>query len=370
MIRRRVRHIAWGVGALGLVGVILGCSTASNQLPHAWLAALNAWLAWPLGCLGLLLIHALTGGRWGYAIRPQLIAGVRTLWLVVPTAIPWLLTLPELYVWARPGAAAHLANAFYLNPPFFFGRAAVYLVCWLGLGALTLSAVRVGASTPDAASTRDAALARIAPGGLIILALTITFSAIDLTQSLDPHFTSSVYGMITMSEMGLFALAVAIFAASFATPSVPADTLAVLGKLTLGLVLLWAYLDFMQLLIVWESDLSSEAAWYGMRTTGGWGITSALIHAGHFVLPWCALIWPRIRRSPRGIAWVAGLLALSGIVRSWWLVLPASGRSFGPLDVSAMVCLFGIGAALSLSDPRHRPPLPSAGLAAGDSHGG
>jgi len=384
MTRRQVRQVAWGSGGIGLVGTVVGWITEPSQLPYAWLAAFNAWLAWPLGCLGLLLIHALTGGRWGYAIRPQLFSGVRTLWLVVPAAVPCMLALPELYVWARPGAAVHLANGFYLNRPFFFGRIGVYLVCWLGLSALSLRALqteqpraapastsmRETTSTPSATHAPDAALARIAPGGLIVLALTITFSAIDLTESLDPHFDSSVYGLITMAEMGLFALSVAVFAASLVIPAVSTDTLAVLGKLTLGLVLLCAYLDFMQLLIVWESDLPSEAAWYGARTSGGWGVTAALISAGHFVLPWCALIWPRVRRSRRGIAFVAGLLALSAIVRSWWLVLPASGGSFSPVDVSALVCLFGLGAALSLSDPR-RPPLPSRDdLAAGDSHGG
>src|SRR5690242_18569183 len=102
MTRRQVRLAAWGLGGIGLIGTAVSWGIAPSQLPHAWLAALNAWLAWPLGCLGLLLIHALTGGRWGYAIRPQLVCGVRTIWLVVPAGVPWLLTLPELYVWVHP----------------------------------------------------------------------------------------------------------------------------------------------------------------------------------------------------------------------------------------------------------------------------
>lgn len=359
MTRRDGARLAWVLGGIGLVGTAVGWSTEPAAFPHAWLAALSAWLAWPLGCLGLLLIHALTGGRWGYALRPQFVAGARTLWLLVPIAVPWILTVPSLYAWTHPGVAAHLANSFYLNLPFFFGRAAIYLVCWLGLRALVLRALQ--------AEQPDAALARIAPGGLITLALTITFSAIDLTMSLDPHFDSSVYGMITIAAMGLLALSVAVFAAALAA-AVPAEVFEVLGKLLVGLVLLWAYLDFVQLVIVWESDLSNEAGWYRIRTSGTWGLTAAAITAGHFVLPWCALIWPRVRRSARGIAVVTGILVLSGVARSWWLVLPASGLSFAPVHVAAMMCLLGIGAALSLREPPVRPSMPA--LAAGDGHGG
>ncbi len=350
--RDQAQRLAWVIGALGLIGTIIGGTTEPTSFPYAWLAALTAWLGWPLGCLGLLLIHALTGGRWGDALRPQLVAGMSTTWLLVPAAIPWLLALSEIYPWARPGASAGLASAFYLNLPFFYGRIILYVVAWLGLTALVSRALR--------RRNVDGALARIAPAGLILLAITITFSSIDLTMSLDPRFDSSVYGLIALSEMGLFALAVAVFAVSVGAPP-DRDTLAVLGKLLLGLALLWAYLDFMQFLIVWQSDLSSEAPWYLVRTAGGWGITAIGVASGHFALPFCLLIWPQVRRSRFGIAVVTALLGLSAIVRAWWTVVPASQAGFVFVDVAAMVCLMGIGAALSLRGPRDLATRMSAG---------
>jgi len=363
MTRQQARNLAWVIAGFGFVGTALGWSTEPAVFPHAWLAAFAAWLGWPLGCLGLLLIHVLTGGQWGYALRPQLVAGLSTLrWLLIPVALPWLCVLPELYSWARPGAATGLVNGFYLNRPFFFGRLLLYLVTWAGLCTWALRALRT--------ENPDPVLARLAPAGLIILVLTITFSSIDLTLSLDPRFTSSVYGLITIAEMGLFALALAIFAAACAEPGASPELLSVLGKLLVGLVLLWAYLDFMQLLIDWESDLPTEATWYLIRRAGGWGATATFITLGHFVLPWCALIWPRVRRSRRGIAVVSGLLAFSAIVRSWWLVIPASGLPFSPVDVAAMACVLGIGAALTLRGPRGGRPLPARILATGEQHGG
>ena len=84
MTRPQAERAAWMAGGIGLIGVIVGSIVAPATFPHAWLAALTAWLGWPLGCMGLLLIHALTGGRWGYAIRPQLVAGMSTLLLLLP----------------------------------------------------------------------------------------------------------------------------------------------------------------------------------------------------------------------------------------------------------------------------------------------
>jgi hypothetical protein len=330
------------VGGLGLVGTMVGWSVLPAAFPHAWLAAVTVWMGWPLGCMGLLLIHALTGGHWGEAIRPQLVGGMVTLPLLLPALIPLMSVLTTLYPWARADMALHLDNRFYLNLPFFAGRAVVYLIVWFGLVGLVLRALR--------SSVPELALARLAPVGLIVLALTITYAAIDMTMSLDPRFVSSVYGLIEIAEIVLLALSVSIFAAALALPP-DENTAHGLGRLLLGLVILWAYLDFMQVLIVWESDLASEAPWYVVRSTGGWGIAAAIVALGHFVLPFFALIWPQVQRSRRGIAVVSALLMLSAVIRGWWLVVPASGRGFGLLDALAMIGMLGIAAAFALRAP-------------------
>lgn len=342
MTRGQAERMAWVAGGVGLVGIAVGAFLAPAAFPHAWLAALATWLGWPLGCMGLLLIHALTGGRWGYAIRPQLVAGMSTLWLLLPIAIPWLIVLPALYPWIQPDMAAQLANGFYLNLPFFLARGIIYLIVWFGLFALIMRALR--------SNDPDAALSRLAPAGLILLAITVTYAAIDLTMSLDPHFASSVYGLVTIVEMGLLALAVSMFAAAIGMPP-GSDTLQSLGNLLMGLLILWAYLDFVQLLIVWQSDLPNEAPWYILRSAGGWGIVAAIVAATHFVLPFLALLAPSLQRSRRGIVAITGLLIVGEVIHGWWLVVPAAGRGFSVLDVLAMLGIVGIATALALRTP-------------------
>jgi len=318
---RDTQRKAWIVGIVGLVLAALGWILDAPRFYAGWLAALILFSAWPLGSIALLLTHSLTGGRWGGALRPALLMGVCSLPLLLPALVPLILGLPDLYVWARPDA--HLGNRFYLNVPFFALRGAVYLIVWFGLGGLVLRGGQV--------------MARIAPPGLFLLAITTTFAAIDTTMSLDPHFTSSIYGMISAASMVLLALCMAVLlSAAEVAPDLRAD----LGKLLLALVILWIYLDFMQLLIVWQSNLVRDAPWYIARSRGTWAGLRIAIVVGHFALPFLLLLSPRMQRSRRVIMGVAGLLLAMEVLRAWWTVLPSLGWRIGWIDI---VCMAGLG---------------------------
>jgi hypothetical protein len=332
-------RLAWIVGGVGLLASLIGAIVQPQAFAFAWLAALTTWLRWPLGCLALLLVHALTGGRWGVSTRRSFVQGVRILPLMLPAVIPLLFVLADLYPWLRAGGSENLANGFYLNAPFAAARGIFYLVAWFGLGALTTSRLR-----------RNEPLAAIAAPGLILLGLTVNFAAVDAVMSLDPHFNSSAFGMIYAAESGLFALSITILSTVLAGPVAPSDR-DDLGKLLQSLLILWAYLDFMQLLIVWQSDLPKEAAWYLARSTGPWGALAGLTAVAHFLLPFLALMIPRVRRSRRGLIATTTLLIVMAVLRGWWLVLPAHARGIGWIDAAAVLAFGGISAGLFLRGP-------------------
>ncbi len=324
-------RLGWIAGAAGLVFAALGWIVEPRAFAFGWLAALTFWIGWPLGGMALILVHALTGGRWGVAVRPGLLLGVLTLLLLIPALIPTAFTAKLLYPWLH---ATALANRFYLNLPFLAVRAIIDICVWLGLGALVL---------------RGGGLYRLAPAGLIALAITATFANVDGVMSLDPRFASSEFGMIAAAAMTLLALSVALLLAAFLAPE---DVLADLGRLLLGLVVLWAYLEFMQLLIVWESNLAADAPWYARRMHGGWGLALAVLAIGHFLLPFALLIFPRVQRSRFALALVSLLLILMAMLRCWWLVLPAGGRSIGWVDVACMLALGGVALGIALRSAR------------------
>ncbi|HEX3915156.1 MAG TPA: hypothetical protein VHW71_16775 [Steroidobacteraceae bacterium] len=339
---------AWLIAGTGMVGSVIGWMIAPAQFPHAWLAAVTCFLGWPLGSIALVLIHALTGGRWGYAIRPQLAAGIATLPVLLPALVPLVLAAHALYPWTRAGAAWVPANHFYLNAPFFCARAALYLTVWLGLALRVQGALRQDDS--------QARLYRLAPPALMLLALTVTFAAIDSTLSLEPQFKSSIYGMLECTESILLALSIALAGMARAGRSEDIPAIRDLSRLLLALLVLWAYLDFMQILIIWNSDLPDEAGWYLQRLAGTWAPLAIAIAALHFLLPFFALLWPAVQRSRKAIASIAALLALIEIPRAWWNVIPASGRGPDWVDAAAMMAVLGLAAGIALRFFRSRAP--------------
>jgi hypothetical protein len=336
----RAETSAWLLAVAGILGSAAGWALRPGEFPHAWLTALAFWIAWPIGSLALILIHALTGGRWGHAIRAELATGVASLPLVLALGSPLLFVLPMLYPWMRPEIAARLDNRFYLNAPFFYVRMCLYTLVWLALAFWVLRALR--------REDGEAILYRLAPPGLILLALSVTFSAIDFTLSMDPHFKSSIYGMLICCESILLALSVAVLIRALGGDGKASPANGDLGRLLFALLVLWAYLDFMQFLIIWNSDVPDEAGWYLKRLQGEWLTLAVLIAACHFLLPFFALIRPQAQRSRATVGAVAALLVIIEGVRAWWLIIPSAGRDLVPLDLAAMAAVTGVAAILAV----------------------
>ena len=298
MTRDRLEVGAWIVGGVGLLGCAIGGARGAGSI-SARLAGggygLDRLAAW--AAIALILIHALIGGRWGWAIRPQLVAGIVTLPLVLPALVPILFVLHALYPWMHADVAASLDNRFYLNASFFYRRGIVYLIVWLGLGALVLRALRQVNPEPI--------LYRIAPPGLILLALTVTFAAFDYTLSMEPRFKSSVYGLLVGTEGVLLALSVAVMAVMLGGSVEPerergdrrsgqADAR---PAGVLGLSGLHAAADHLAIRLAARSRLVCSS------DRGGWGIVAAVVAGLHFVLPFFALLWPQMQRSRRVMGW-------------------------------------------------------------------
>jgi hypothetical protein len=318
-------------GAIGYGGIALGWAMAPRNFGFGWLAALSVWIAWPLGAMALMLIHALTGGRWGKAIHQALAKGVRSVFLIPLFVVPYALTAQRLYPWLQAGAT-QFDNALYLNGPGFVLRGVIYLFIWLVL------AVLVARAADDADE-----LARLAPPALILLALTATFAAVDAIMSLDPTFASSIFGLIQIGEIGALSLAIAALAFIFsATPSDP-EALRQIARLLLAFVILWSYLAFMQLLIVWQSDLPHEAAWYLLRWRQGWNVVGGLIVLTHFAMPFFTLLSPTAQHSRKAVGFAAASIIAGGILHQFWLVAPFAGANSG------MIALLTLSALLAMA---------------------
>src|SRR3979411_1908337 len=127
--RLPVRLVSVG-GAL-LAVCIAGGLRDGGEFFRSYLVAFLFWIGITLGCLALLMVQHLTGGRWALVLRRILEAGTRTLPLMAVAAAPMLLGMRSLYPWTRAGEddALVAGKHFYLNTPFFLARTVIYFAC-------------------------------------------------------------------------------------------------------------------------------------------------------------------------------------------------------------------------------------------------
>jgi len=358
--------------AVGLIAAVLCAGGALIFPPSSFRAYLGAYIFWigiPMGCLALLMLHHLVGGRWGFMIQRVLEAAIQTLPLMALLFIPLLFGLSDLYPWARTEVVAAdpllQQKAAYLNIPFFIARTVAYFAVWIVLGRLLVTwSLQQDRTADDALTLR---LQRLSGPGLVLYGLTVTFAAIDWMMSLEPKWYSTIFGMIFMVSFGLAALAVAILATRFLESQKPLsqvispDRWHDLGNLLLALVMFWAYLQFSQFLLIWSENLAEEIPWYLHRIGGGWEWVALALILFLFALPFILLLSRTTKRSARMLSQVAAAILFMHWLDILWIVAP----SFYParfhlhwLDIVAPVGIGGLWLAAFIGYLKARSLLP------------
>jgi len=365
----RIQRRAFVVGIAALVLAALDGIRAPEQFFRSYLLAFVFWLGFPLGCAAFLMVHHLTGGFWGFPIRRPLEAGTRTLPLLAALALPLLLGLGRLYSWTHPNLVAADAvlksKQLYLNLPFFLIRNVIYFAVWWAL-------VRgLNRWSDEQDRTGDPRLALRLEGmsgpGLVLYGLTVTFFSIDWIMSLEPHWFSTIFGMIFMVLQVLGALALTIFVAGLLSQYEPiasaitSDRFNDLGNLVLTFVMLWAYLSFSQFLIIWAGNVINEIPWYVVRAEGGWAIVALVLIFLSFAIPFFLLLMRPIKRRVETLSTLCGALILINFVDVYWMVVPAfekTGPRFYLLDFLLPVGVGGLWVASFVAQLKSRPLVP------------
>jgi hypothetical protein len=79
---------ALGVGILGMALTVVSARVAGEHVWPSYLFGFLFWWGLSLGSGGIVMLHHLTGGRWGLAIRRIVEAGVRTTPLMAALFLP------------------------------------------------------------------------------------------------------------------------------------------------------------------------------------------------------------------------------------------------------------------------------------------
>jgi hypothetical protein len=358
------------LGALGLALLLLfGLRTHPTQLFRSYLFAYIFWALVPLGCMGVLMLHHMTGGWWGYPLRRILEAGTRTLPLVFVLFLPLLAGMTRLYPWAQPDVVA--ADPIleykkpYLNPAFFTVRAFIYFAVWILLASLlnkwSIEQDRTGDPRLKAKMTS------LSAPGFILWAVTLTLAVIDWVMSLEPHWFSTMYGLLFMVTSGLVAMSFSVMVLRRLSDQEPLRDCVEpkrfldIGNLMLAMVMLWTYMAFSQLLIIWSGNLKNEITWYKERVFGQWAPIAVFLLIFHFFFPFFLLLQRGVKRRLHVLSMVAALLFFMTLVDMYWIVVPAY-EVFAPrvhaLDLLAIIGIGGVWVGGYLWQLKKRPLLP------------
>jgi len=366
---RQWRQRALIAGIVGAVLCAIGFVVDHDQFYRSYLWSYVFFVGIAVGSLAWLMLQYVTGGAWGLVIRRPAEAAARTLPLIALMFLPVLIGINNLYDWshaAKVAADPILQHKHpYLNVRFFIIRAVIYLGGWNLLGYFLN---RWSAREDREGGTRPHTwMARIGAGGLLFWGFSITFMAVDWVLSLDPHWFSTMFGMLFMAGQGLSALAFLVtlmVLLSYRRPMSDVLTprhLHDLGKLLLALVMVWAYFSFSQFLIIWAGNLPEEIPWYLERLRGGWQFIGLALVVGHFALPFALLLSRDLKRNFKLLASIAVFILFMRLIDLYWLVAPDFRKGhFGVswLDLAAPLGIGGLWLAYFLTQLEKRPLLP------------
>ena len=367
----RLQQRALTVGAIALLVSILGAVRSPELFYPAYLMSFLLILGLTLGSLGLVMLQHLTSGHWGIIIRRPLESAARTLPLLAAFFLPIAIVgMKYLYgAWLDPAKVKEQPlsdfQRGYLTHSGYLTRAVIYFAIWLALMAIFHSwSKQQDVNQSDRALRRR--LKMLAGPGIILYVFVMSFAAIDWVMSLSPHWASTIYGFLLVagqliSSMSLMIAVVVLLARTEPFANVLQKRhLHDLGKLLLAFVMLWAYFDFSQLLIIWSGNQPEEISFYRARLYGGWGVVAVIVLVFHFFVPFFLLLSQEVKRNANVLPRIALWLIFMRLVDLFCMTRPEFTSRALPtwLDLVLPIALGGLWLGFFAFNLKQLPLLP------------
>ncbi len=367
----RLQQSALAIGGIALILALFGAVRSPELFYPSYLMSFMLILGLALGSLGLVMLQHLTSGHWGIIIRRPLESATRTLPLVAAFFLPIaFIGMKYLYgAWLDPEKVKKEPlsdfQRGYLTHNGYLTRAVIYFAIWL-----LLMFIFNHLSRQQDADREDRALRRrlnmLAGPGIIVYVFAMSFAAIDWVMSLSPHWASTIYGFLfvvgqLISSMALMIAVVVLLARAEPLAGILQKRhLHDLGKLLLAFVMLWAYFDFSQLLIIWSGNQPEEISFYRTRLYGEWGVVAVIILVFHFFVPFFLLLSQDVKRNAKLLPKIAVWLIFMRLVDLFWMTRPEFTSRAVPtwLDIVLPLALGGLWLGFFAFNLKQLPLLP------------
>lgn len=259
-------------------------------------------------------------------------------------------------------------KAAFLNPTFFYIRAALYFIIWGFLATRLFGYSSAEDKSKDPSFTVRAQA--FAPVGTVLYALSLTGAAVDWVMSLQPDWFSTIFGVyffatgVVSSYALIILVTMALRKAGPLEGAVTVEHYHDLGKLMFGFNVFWAYIGFSQLMLIWYAALPEETTWYHNRWDHGpWPAIGMLILFGHFVFPFLWTISRNFKRNLGRLRISATILVIMHVVDIYWFVMPnylqgKEGFSVSWIDLTSLLAVVGVYGAVVFHRMTQFPTVP------------
>jgi hypothetical protein len=328
-----------GLAAVAVLAAVaaLALSITRGDAPLAWSSYLiGAVYALGLGVFGAawLAILYLARGTWSVTMRR--IPEAMTAWLLPGGLLALAVGLGahSLYHWSHADVVAQdellTHKAPFLNMPMFWALVGASLVLWVIFAALMVSTShrqdREGGIAP---SLRNRAISAIF---LVVFAFTFSVVSFYLLLSLDAHWFSTMFAVLTFTDIvqtgtAFVAVVAGLMVMNGKLPGfLNENHLHSLGKMVFAWTGFWAYIYFCQHMLIWYANIPEETIYFIRRMENGWLPYLLLLPVLKFVVPFLLLVPREAKRNPRRLVPVALLILFAQFWELYVMVGPAIGH--------------------------------------------
>jgi hypothetical protein len=350
-----VAGLCVAAGAATFLWTLLG-----GHVGLAWSAYLaGAFYALGLGVFGVLWIAmtTLTKGTWAVSMRriPEAMAA----WIIPGAILTILVGLGShtLYSWTDEAvvAADHFLvhKKAFLNMGVFYGISAVAFLVWTGFSiAIVWNSLRQD-TTGKVSHSR--AIVTLSAAFVVLFALTFSAVSFLYLMSLEPHWFSTMFAVLTFTDVVQTGMAfVCLVAAGLVARGaynglVNANHLHAAGTMLFATTGFWAYIYFCQFLLIWYVNIPEETIYFLRRMDNGWLAWILVLPVLKFVVPFLFLVPRMSKRTPWKLMAAGAWVLMAQFVELFVMVAPALGHgeeavpAHAPI-VEALVTLGFLGA--------------------------
>ena len=348
-----LRTILIAFAVIGTACFVGGLATDSKRAWAGFVLNHFYFMSLAMGGIFFAALQWLTGAMWSAPVRRVSEAATAYLPIAALTFVILYFGLHSVYPWTHPeivkGDIILEGKSGYLSTGFFMIRNLIALALWIFFAKKIVGNSIAQDAKADVSFTLKNKV--LAPGFMIIFALTYTMASFDQMMSLDPHWFSTMFGVYCFA--GLFyqilaftAIVVVYLKRKGALEGiVNGEHLHDLGKFMFAFTIFWAYIGFCQFMLIWYANMPEETVYYIHRFHGQWLYVSIFLLLGKFMVPFFVLIPRDAKRSESVLMGVGIFMMIAQWIDIMWIVQPefyAEGPRLGWVEIGTTLGFLGV----------------------------